>query len=70
VSRKTNPDKDKLVMENVRNILSIILIILQMESPKGVFKEAERFGLQEKHRINIRNKLGGASIFFNRGGEL
>jgi len=37
---------------------------------KGVFKEAERSGLQEKHRINIKNKLGGASTSFNQGGEL
>jgi hypothetical protein len=41
-----------------------------MKPPKGVFKEAERSGLQEKHRINIKNKLGGASTSFNQGGEL
>jgi len=38
------------------------------EASKGVFKETE--SLQEKHRINIKNKLGGAPTFFNQGGEL
>jgi hypothetical protein len=41
-----------------------------MRPPKGVFKEAERSRLQEKHRINIKNKLGGASTSFKQGGEL
>ena len=37
----------------------------------GVFIiEAERFGFQEKHRINIKNKLGGVPTFFDQGGEL
>jgi len=41
-----------------------------MRPPKGVFKEAERSRLQEKHRINIKNKLGGIPTFFDQGGEL